>query len=298
MGNLEGNFVVQIDGGIGRVLCAVPALEKLSELRKVSVLTSFPEVFMHNPKIYKTYSLNREYLWDDVIKHGHFLFPEPYFNHLYYNQIHHLMQSFNFLLTGDAGHVSTPNLYLTEDEKAWASNFMEMRKQEFPGKDVVLLQCFGSTAMLGEGGTTQDPTHRSLPSYAADAICRNTNHLYVNISHIPMDYSNVWQQQFTLRQLFALAAHCDFVISIDSCLSHIGAAFGKRGLVFFGGTFPQNLSYPSYRVIQREGYPKHYHPNRFSGFVDENQDALSFDTGELDKIIEVINAKDFEPAQI
>ena len=34
-------------------------------------------------------------------------------------------------------------------------------------------------------------------------------------------------------------------------------------------------------------------PNRFTGFVDENQGALNFEDAEIEKIIKSINEKDF-----
>jgi hypothetical protein len=287
---LDKPYVVQLDGGIGRVICAIPAIEELAKKRRVIVLTSFPDVFLNNPHVYKTYNLNREYLWDDVIRHGEFLCPEPYFSHFYYNQEHHLIQSFNHLMT-DNSNMAHANLYLSVEERKWAEEFVNLRRQEFKDRAIILFQCFGSGAIL-EDDRVVDTSHRSLPTYVVDAICANTNPLYINASQIHMNYPNVWQQSFSTRQLFALTAYCDYVVSVDSCLIHIGASFSKTGLVFFGGTFPDNLSYPSYRVIQREGYPKSYMPNRFTGFVDENQGALDFDNIELGQIIKLINDLD------
>jgi len=284
-------IVVQVDGGIGRVICSLPALEQLSKKRRVIVLTSFPEVFFNNPCIYKAYNLNREYLWDDVIKHGEFVYPEPYFNHMYYNQKHHLIQSFNYILTGKAGSVTTGSICLTHDEKVWASEFITTRRQEFEGKKIVLLQCFGSGAKI-EDNKICDSSYRSLPTEVVDKICENTNHLYINASHIHMNYANVWQQDFTTRQLIALTAYCDFIVSVDSFLIHAAAVFNKKSVVFFGGTDLRNLGYPDNIIIKRQGYPKNYVPNRFSGFVDCNKGALEFDDEEMESILKTINEVD------
>lgn len=289
-------YVIQVDGGIGRVICSVPAIEKLAKTtqRKVIVITSYPDVFLKNPNVHKVYNLNREYLWDDVIRHGEFLYPEPYFNHLYYDQQHHLMQNFNFLIHGEAGKVERANIYLTEEEKAWALGFVADRKKEFK-KKIVLLQCFGSSARLEENRVI-DPTHRSLNMTKVDQICKETNHLYINVSHIPLNYSNVWQQDFTLRQLFALTSCCDFIVGIDSAVMHIGASFNKSGVIFFGSTYQANLSYPCFTNIQRKGYPKNYAPNRFSGFVDSNERALDFTEDEMVEIVKEVDC--FFPARL
>jgi len=284
---MEKPIVVQIDGGIGRVICSIPALETLAKSRRVIVVTSYPEVFYNNPNIYKVYSLNHAYLWEDVIRHGEFTHPEPYHHQAYYNQELHLMQVFNLLLTGDAGTITTPNLFQTADEDTWAKNFIEERKRERQ-RSVVLLQCFGSSAVL-TNNTVQDNSKRSLPLNVADAICRNTDYTYINVSHLTLDYPNVWQHTFTLRQIFSLVAHCDFIVGIDSFLLHVGNCFGKSGVAFFGGTYPQNLSYSQYQLVQRKGFPKNYIPNRFSGFVDENSGAMDFDNVEIGEIIRMIS---------
>ena len=284
-------YVVQLDGGIGRIICATSAIEILAKERKVIVLTSYPEIFWNNPNIYKVYSLSREYLWDDVIRHGEFRFPEPYYNHLFYNQKQHLIQSFDMLLNGGDGRFYNPKIYLSSDEVKWASDFIATRKKE-SGKDIAMLQCFGSTARV-EDGKTIDPSNRSLPVNVVNVICRNSNCIYINASHIPIDLANVWQQTFTLRQIFALTAHCDFVVSIDSFLMHLGAACNKVGIAFFGGTYPENLGYPNYKMVVRDGYPKSYMPNRFAGFIDENTGALDFSTEEIEQILKVINDRNF-----
>jgi hypothetical protein len=289
--------IVQIDGGIGRVICSVPAIEKMSKKRRVIVVTSHPEVFWHNPNIYKVYNLNREYLWDDVIKHGEFFYPEPYFNHQYYTQKQHMIQSFDMLLNNEGeGKFVLPKIYLSREEMLWAIDFINGRKKQF-GKSIAMLQCYGSTCNIVENKHV-DNTHRSLPKYVVDEICDRSNCLYINASHIPMDHMNVWQQKFTIRELFALTSFCDFIVSIDSYLSHTGAGFGKQGILFFGGTYPANLGYPNYKMVLRDDYPKNYFPNRFVGYVDENKGALDFTEDEIDQIITTINNRDFPDWQL
>jgi len=292
MSGSEKPLIVQVDGGIGRVICAVPALEELAKTRKVTVLASHPEVLWNNPNIHKVYGLSREYLWDDVIKHGEFRFPEPYFSHRYYNQELHLIQSFNELLLGEAGEISKPSIYLTFEELKWGREFIDARRQEFPGKDIALIQAFGSAANIQDD--LVDPTHRSLTPHAIDFLCTKTDTIFINASHIAINNEKVWQQEFTLRQLFSLVVSCDFIITVDSFLQHAGAALGKTGISFFGGTYPENLGYPdNFSIIRRSGYPKSYQPNRFSGFLDENKGAMEFTEDELEHIAGMINKHDF-----
>jgi hypothetical protein len=180
---------------------------------------------------------------------------------------------------------------LSHDEIKWANDFIQGRRKD-SGKKIAMLQCFGSLAKIVDTRTV-DVSNRSLPTNIITAIISNSDCTYINASHIPVDLPNVWNQEFTLRQIFALTAACDFIVSVDSMLMHIGAAFDKVGLAFFGGTYPANLGYPNYRMVVRDGYPKSYIPNRFSGFIDENQGALDFDTNEIQEIVKIINKYDF-----
>ena len=62
MSGSEKPLIVQVDGGIGRVICAVPALEELAKTRKVTVLASHPEVLWNNPNIHKVYEIGRAHV--------------------------------------------------------------------------------------------------------------------------------------------------------------------------------------------------------------------------------------------
>lgn len=282
--------VIQIDGGIGRVLCSTGALETLAEQHEVVVITTWPDVFLHNPKIFKIYGMNREYIWDDVIRHGDFMYPEPYFKKEYYNQQCHLSQAFNTIINGiDKFHF--PNIYLTPQETQWGIGFIKNIKSQFVGKTIIAFQPFGAMAS-NHDGIVADNTHRSLTMEAVRYIADNLKDvILVNCSHIPIDHRNVWQANFTLRELFAVVSACDHVLTIDSVLSHIGAAFQKTGILLLGSTYSSNVGYPNFTTLQREGYPKNYVPNRFTGFVDKNKDAMNFSASEYDTVLSLINER-------
>lgn len=283
-------IVIQIDGGIGRLICATPAIELLSKIhceRRIIVLASHPHVFLENPHIYKTYGLQSDYLWEDVIKHGEFRYPEPYHNYQYYTQKHHLIQTFNLLLTGQDDFI-LPKIYLTQAEKAWGEDFIQTRKKEFD-RPVVLLQHAGAGASQDADGKLVDDTYRSLPNDQLNYLLNNlTEFTFINASHIPIQRDNVWNQEFTLRQLFSLAHACDLFVGVDSFASHATAAFDKKGVLILGGTFKENVGYPNFETFYKKGYPKAYHPNRFSGYLPkQNEGAMRYSEEEM---VEIVNA--------
>lgn len=286
--------IIQIDGGMGRVICATPAIRSFAGNHpnsKIVIVTSWPEVFWHNPHIRKCYKVDHHYLWDDVIKHGDFSHPEPYHSRLYYTQQHHLIDAFHFLINGDATLSDPqPQLFLTCDEVAWATQLLAHVKKEMRRDVIAAYQPYGA----GASCTAADKSHRSLSKIATEKIANDSTVGFINCSHLPIDCANVWNQQFTVRELFAIVSVCDFVVTIDSSLAHIGAAFSKKGISLLGSTFQKNVGYPFYTTYQRAEFPRSYTPNRFHGFVDENMDAMDFDTPMLNEIIRVINEGSYD----
>jgi ADP-heptose:LPS heptosyltransferase len=283
--------VIQIDGGIGRVICATAAIKRMADYGlKPIVIASHPEALWNNPHIHKLYGFNREYMWDDVIKRGDFVHPEPYHERLYYTQKEHLIHTFDRLINGNIGVPLKPLIFLTKEEETEAFNFIQHVKTQGDKKVAIAFQPFGSTAITAVDGVT-DATNRSMTISGIKHLANSlSDYALVNLSHIPIDLPNVFNSQLNLRQYIAAVKACDAVFAVDSCVSHIGAAFDKKGVLAMGGTYPENLGYPDYTILMKDEYPKTYFPNRFNGFVDENQGAMDYTNEELDEAIAALRA--------
>lgn len=282
--------IIQIDGGLGRVICAVPAINacaRAHEQGRVIVITGWPDVFWHNPFVCRVYPFSNHYLWDDVIRHGDFFCPEPYYSRDYYTQKHHLIESFHFLLNGTAVK-EPPAIYLTQDEIRWGAQLVEKIKCDLRVSKLCAYQPYGAGAV---GCAISDSTNRSLGTNLAELIpSRSTSIGFINCSHLPINCSNVWAQKFSIRELFAVVYSCDFVAAVDSSVAHIAAAFNKPCVSMLGATFKKNVGYESHSVFQRDGFPKSYCPNRFHGFVDDNAGAMDYTSSMIDAIVETITA--------
>jgi hypothetical protein len=277
--------IVQIDGGLGRVLCAEPALRKLSEKYSVTVLTSWVDLFHNHPSIHKTYQLGREYLFDDIIQYGDFICPEPYASHFYYKQKHHLINSFNYQLN-QSDEIQRPKIYLTLQERKQAQFRIEELKQAL-GNDrpIIALQTFGSSATI-ENDEVQDPTFRSLSgAMTLKLVDEFKDVIFINCSHIPIDRPNVANPRFSTRELVAVIELVDAAVTVDSFLAHVAYSLEKTTFQILGPTFKENISYPEFTIFQKRGYPRSYQSNRINGCLEKNQEAMFFTSDETEEIL-------------
>lgn len=274
--------VINIDGGIGRVLCAEPAISALAQTELVTVVTSWPEVFDNHPFIERIYHSNHRYLFEDVVKTRDFISPEPYQNHFYYTHKHHLIQSFDYLING-TDRMTRPAVYIQPNER---ESCITKLQPIMDGRPVVALQAFGSSAIGGAWGIT-DHTHRSLPSYVVEALADSSpDVLFLNCSQFKGDRPNIINQECSVRELIVVVSMCDYVISIDSLTAHLGYAYGKKGIQLLGGTYKENVGYPdTYTVVMKDGYPKSHEANRIGGSLNKNSGAMCYSQEEIHNII-------------
>ena len=285
-------IVVQIDGGIGRCICAIPALERLAETREVTIITAHPEVFYYHPSIYKTYSLGREYLFDDVIQHAEFAFPEPYWDYNYYQRRTHLSESFYQLLNKeDPPKKLKPTIYLGLEEMQAADTYITNIRKQIGDRKIVAFQPFGATFDQPSGA---DNTNRSMTYDTVDFILNSLYEecCFLNFTSVGIKNKALATDEFTLRQRFALIPQCDYFIGIDSFAAHACYSMGLPGTQFMGSTNALNVGYPDYyHTVQREGYPKNYVAYRMSGCMDKNQGAMDFTKEELGPILDEIKRR-------
>lgn len=308
--------IIQIDGGLGRSLCAIPAIEDTSKKDEVYVISAYPEIWFNNPNISRVYNLGREYIWEDVISKGEYFQPEPYHDFLYYTQKHHLIENFSYLINKES-KFSRPNLYLNPEEDEFGRSYIADLKR-ISNKKVVVFQPFGASSVFKLANMMDslhpsmkfsgnpafdslkdmppiyeiiDSSYRSL-SYklALDIVDANQDIIFVNMTYHPLDRLNVVNAKLPNRQWFSIVKYCDFILGVDSCLQHISYIFNKPGIVLYGPTFIENVGYKDHFInIQREGYPKKYFPCRFGDSPKENKDALNFTKEEVQNILDKIN---------
>jgi hypothetical protein len=96
--------VVFINGGAGRVISSIPALEELDKRNELAgiVCEGGMEVFLGHPTLqHKAWDVNHKGLFENLIKDNECVTPEPYRDYEYYNQRSSLQQSFYYQIVGE-----------------------------------------------------------------------------------------------------------------------------------------------------------------------------------------------------
>ena len=301
------NTTFVIDGGAGRVITAIPALEKFAMNNPDNdfrVLTAAWEnlLWAHPLLQPKTFNINSKGAFDIHIKNNLLVHPEPYSVHGYYNQNLHLIQAFDQQInnTNDHSDLDKPNLYLTRQEMLLANQILNEIREAKGKKKVVVIQPYGS-GMTIENNRPIDNSNRSLDvDFALQliyALSKDYAVLYFGEQkyfHPGDSYStNLFDKGNDLRMYMAIISQCDYFIGVDSVGQHIARAFNKPGTVIMGSTFEVNVSYPSHFKIYRNNFIPSYSPIRISGidcsFADNlNSQVMEFTQDDIEGILKGI----------
>lgn len=294
-------YTIIIDGGIGRVICAVPALEKFvtNNPDTIIIVNAWAPLLWGNPILHdKVYDGNSKNLFERV-KHTKVIHPEPYFNQKYNNEEIHLIQAFDEELNGTL-EFNRPSLHLTTFELSIGRKHIQQYGDV--NKKSILFQPFGSTATL-QGQEVVDETNRSLDlnqaMFMLEQLTQKYNvflmidqkirHLIHTVPCIIIDTAQ------PLREWVSVANACDFFVGVDSSCQHMAYSFIKPGVIFMGGTSTINCTYEKhFIVIEKEIESKPYTPYRICEFDTylshlSKKDCMSFTREELQQVIDLIN---------
>jgi ADP-heptose:LPS heptosyltransferase len=302
------NTTFVIDGGAGRVITAVPALEKYAMNNPnddFRVLTAAWEnlLWAHPLLQNRTFNLNMKGAFDLFIKNNRLVHPEPYAINGYFNQKLHLIQAFDQEInnTNDHSDLDKINLYLTKDEIMIARGMLNDVRQQKQKEKVIVIQPYGS-GMGMQNDRPIDKSFRSLDVDFALQLIYNLSQKYAVVYfgdkqfyHPGDSYSvNFFDKGGDLRMYMALISQCDYFIGVDSVGQHIARAFNIPGTVIMGSTFESNVSYPNHFTIYRNNQLPTYSPIRISGidcgFADNlNDKTMDFTQDDIEKIIDGID---------
>ena len=244
-----------INGGVGRVLCSIPALEWHKENIDPSVVIvaeAWLEIFFTSPILRdNVYPIGHKGLFEDNLIDREIISPEPYRLNPYFNQKCDLTQAFDILIN-DLQEIpkSKPiNLEVSRLDQAYGYNFINQVKSQTGKEKVVIFQPLGSGANIN-GDFLLDQSGRS---FELNDIVKITKELVKDYAVVLMTNIDIPVQEnigaiipngANLLEWMGIINAADYFLGCDSMGQHYANALNKPATVVIGSTFPENISYP------------------------------------------------------
>ena len=298
-----------INGGAGRVVCSIPALEKYAsdsgDNDFIIVSESWDELYQASlPLRDRVYKLDHKGLFEDKLKDKEIVSPEPYRLNAYFNQQCNLVQAFDILInerdtipTGQQNKV--PHLDLNKTEQIIGHNICN-EVREVTGKDkVVVFQPFGQSVQV-EGKFIYDTSGRSFEIINVVEIIEELKKHYGVIVMSQIEIPS-WQEMgiampknLNLLQWAGVINASNYFLGCDSVGQHLAIAVAKPATVVLGSTYPENISYldvNSHTIIDLGKTKRIYSPIRLSMDVSrdrQNEDAMIVEPSQVKNIVQSI----------
>ena len=298
--------IINIDGGIGRVITALPALLKYhknhpDEEWYISII-GWDYVPLGIPELQeRTINPETKSVWENYfMKADKVISPEPYRLPNFYKGKISLAEAFDEIIneTEDHSDLNYKTLNLSHAEIRRGQEII-YKAYEVHGKEqTIVINPYGSTAQVCPLGVYDDSL-RSLPENMFNQLCEllaeDYNVICMGYPHLLSEENKfvyVPQQDLHIREWMGVISQVDYVIGCDSVAQHIARATGTQGCVIMGGTNATNMSYPDYfRIIQRKEAV--YSPMRISGLQSNlaerlNKECIEYTDEEIFDIYEKI----------
>jgi hypothetical protein len=291
-----------INGGAGRVLCSIPALEhhiKNIDPTAPIVAEGWMEIFLSSEILRKNvYNAQHRGLFE-ILKDREIISPEPYRLNEYFNQKVNLIQAFDMLINED-GKKEIPkskklNISVGIADEVTGKNIVNECRHGLQKDKIIVIQPFGSGARL-EGAYIVDESGRSL---VVEDLLKIIKELNKNFGVILMSEIKIPTQEpmgvmtpegLNLLQWSGVIKEADYFIGCDSVGQHFSSALEKPTTVIIGSTFPENISYPenkSFNIIDNGKNKRVYSPIRISqdlAIERNNENLMKLDSKTIDKI--------------
>lgn len=303
------NTTFLINGGAGRVITAIPALEKFARRNPDNdfrvLIHGWDMLLWSHPLLQKrTYPVGQKGIFENYIRNNQLICPEPYYIHGYYSQQLSMAEAFDQEIneTTDHSDLEIPRLYISQYEKTNVKRIVNEWKKMYNRSKIVVFQPFGSGATV----TSDTMTDKSQRSFEQDQYFKLAENLSKDCLIVffgqkefrhSSDKVTFFPEKFNpdLRMFMSLISECDYFIGCDSVGQHIARAFNRPGTVFMGSTFEKNVSYPDhFRIARKAGRTPYYDPIRINHIDSEfahreNDGIMNFSDEEIVQLAEIIN---------
>ena len=299
-----------INGGAGRTLCSVSALENYANDNPnddfIIVCEGGTDFYKGHPKLhFRAYDVWHKNLFNEYLKNRQLITPEPYRVWEYYNQKCGIAQAYDIEINKKGiRKLEIPKVYLSKEELIMARQMINEVKEKTKKEKVIVFQPFGRVSKK-DNEELIDVSGRSFEMENTMSLIRQLGKQYgiMLMSEFAIDFAK-YQINFPIaapqgvhvRIWSAVIKMCDHFLGCDSLGQHLANAFDKTATVVFGSTFPQNVTYPDnnkFDIIDMNKDSRSYSPIRIT--MDEyadraNEDAMQMDTEVENRIVQSVNS--------
>ena len=267
--------IITLDGGLGRIITAIPALLKYSQNHPDEewyiMIPGWDFVTWGIPELQEiTFNPDARGSFDLFWKADQVLSPEPYRVPAYYRNEISLREAFDVEINGSTDHSDLPpmQLNISFQEKRKAYEIIEEARNKHKKSKTIVLQPYGSTATPHASGIFDDSL-RSIPEpmlkYFVKELSKDYNLIFMGAKEFHEIRTYKPDPDPNLREWAAIIGAADYFVGCDSCGQHICKALNKKASVVIAGTHSANVTYDGFHIIERdvEFYPDSM---RISGF--------------------------------
>jgi len=293
-----------INGGAGRVVCSIPALEKFAEENPdnnfIIVCEGDTEFYKGHPILHaKAYDHWHKNLFEDKLKDMVCVSPEPYRVWEYYNQQASLSQAYDIAINNKGlRDLPKPTIKLSKQETITGLQVCNEVKEKTKKEKTIVFQPFGRGVSEDKGVITDFSGRSFEPTTVVNLIKElSKDYAIIFMGEVAIEFSKhgvtesvAIPQNINLRQWAAIIANADHFLGCDSVGQHLAYSLGTDTTVVIGSTFKENVSYPNeptFKILDMGEGARVYSPIRitmdeFSDRVNEGMMAMN------DKVEEVI----------
>lgn len=309
---MERSKAFFLNGGAGRMLCSIPALEKYEQESNdkefIIVCEGGTEMLKGHPTLdCRTYDHWHKNLFKEKIKDRDIVSVEPYRIWEYYNQKCNISQAIDIQINNKGVRpLEKPTLVLSKDELITGRKIVSDIKKKLNKDKLLIIQPFGRGIQYVDE-TFFDPSARSIEFTDLKKIIRKfqeKNYAILIMSEFNFDFSKekfkdevAILENITLRKWAGIIKFCDHFLGCDSVGQHLAYAVDTTTSVVIGSTFPINISYlenKNFNIFDLGEHDREYSPIRISPdeSIDRRNEKIMMMTPEIiDYIINAIIGK-------
>lgn len=260
-------LIFSINGGIGKCIISTAVIEAFAEQRpdkKLIVVSGYPDVFINNPHVYRSFGFgNVQYFYETYIK-GHdseVFVHDPYNDTDFTYNRKHLIQIWIRLCGLEYNAKYQPKIYLTQREiDHYSSAFLNTDKPYF--------------TIQTNGGSDNQPIRyswmRDIPLHTAQQVVNHFKDRF-NIVHIRRQdqfaLENTVSITTSIRELAVFMSMTSLRLFMDSFAQHLASSLGLSSTVLWIGNSPKVFGYDINTNILRNEFTKQ--PEMRNSFLNE-----------------------------